>query len=227
MGPPVACTAIKLVDVPEMNYFAEQGRGEVCFRGPNVFVGYLNNPEKTAEALDADGWLHSGDIGEWTPAGALRIIDRKKNIFKLAQGEYIAPEKIEAVYARHSLVAQAYVHGDSLQASLVAVMVPDAEPFLAWATAQGFQGRSLSDLCADPKVVETVLSNINGAAARGGLKSFEQVKGLYLHAELFSIENGLLTPTFKSKRPTLQQRFAAEIARMYDDLARAAPPAKL
>lgn len=84
-------------------------------KGPNVFKGYLKDEEKTTEALDQEGWLHTGDIGKWLPNGTLKIIDRKKHIFKLAQGEYIAPEKIENIYIRSDPVAQIYVHGDSLQ----------------------------------------------------------------------------------------------------------------
>lgn len=117
IGPPLPCNHIKLVDVPEMNYFAKDQQGEICVRGPNVFVGYIKDPKKTAEAIDMEGWLHSGDIGEWTSKGQLRIIDRKKHIFKLAQGEYIAPEKIETVYARSPLIAQCFVYGDSLKVS--------------------------------------------------------------------------------------------------------------
>lgn len=109
------CNYIKLVDVEEMNYLAAKGEGEVCVKGANVFKGYLKDPAKTAEALDKDGWLHTGDIGKWLPNGTLKIIDRKKHIFKLAQGEYIAPEKIENIYLRSEAVAQVFVHGESLQ----------------------------------------------------------------------------------------------------------------
>ncbi|CAN0045501.1 unnamed protein product, partial [Ectocarpus sp. 4 AP-2014] len=99
---------------------------QICFRGCNVFAGYYKDDEKTREAFDENGWLKSGDIGMWNLDGALKIIaDRKKNIFKLSQGEYVAPEKVENIHTQSPLVAQSYVHGDSLRSSLVAVIVPD------------------------------------------------------------------------------------------------------
>lgn len=85
VGIPAPCNAIKLVDVPELGYFAKEKVGEVCIRGTNVFKGYYQMPEQTRETLDADGWLYTGDIGRWTERGTLKIVDRKKHIFKLAQ----------------------------------------------------------------------------------------------------------------------------------------------
>uniref|UniRef100_A0A3B3HIK1 Long-chain-fatty-acid--CoA ligase n=1 Tax=Oryzias latipes TaxID=8090 RepID=A0A3B3HIK1_ORYLA len=218
VGPPLPCNIIKLMDVPEMNYYAVHGEGEVCVKGPNVFKGYLKDPEKTAETIDADGWVHTGDIGKWLPNGTLKIVDRKKHIFKLAQGEYIAPEKIENIYTRSDAVAQLFVHGDSLQACLVAVVVPDPEFLSGWAERKlGLQG-SYMELCGSKKVKAAILEDMIRLGKEGGLKSFEQVKAIYLHTELFSIENGLLTPTLKSKRNEMLQHFRSQIDELYKEI---------
>ena len=218
VGVPAPCCEIKLVDVPEMRYThldKPHPRGEICVRGPSVFVGYYKSPEQTEEVLDRDGWLHTGDIGTWLPGGRLKIIDRKKNIFKLAQGEYVAPEKIENVYARNKFVAQSFVYGDSLQAYLVAVVVPDAEILLPWAKQKGFRGNTMQALCADPKVRQHILESMIQTGREAGLKGFEQVRAIALCDELFSVENNLITPTFKLKRPQAKERFQRDIAAMY------------
>lgn len=85
VGAPSPCNAIKLIDVPELGYFAKDNAGEVCLRGTNIFKGYYKNEAETRSVLDEDGWLHTGDIGKWTERGTLKIVDRKKYIFKLAQ----------------------------------------------------------------------------------------------------------------------------------------------
>lgn len=135
---------LKLVDVPEMDYTSEdiidgvkQPRGEICCRGNNTFVGYFKASDKTKEAKDEDGWVHTGDIGQILPNGALRIIDRKKNIFKLCQGEYIAAEKLENIFGKLDVLAQVFIYGDSLQSFLVAVFVPDKPNVLKWAKNNG------------------------------------------------------------------------------------------
>uniref|UniRef100_A0A8C2GE02 Arachidonate--CoA ligase n=1 Tax=Cyprinus carpio TaxID=7962 RepID=A0A8C2GE02_CYPCA len=217
VGVPIPCNIVKLVDVEEMNYFASDGEGEVCVKGKNVFRGYLNDPEKTAEALDKDGWLHTGDIGKWLPSGVLKIIDRKKNIFKLAQGEYIAPEKIENVYIQSAQVAQVFVHGDSLQSSLVAIVVPDPEVLPGFAEKLGVKG-SLEELCRNQEIKKAIISDLNKLGREAGLKSFEQVKDLYLHPDMFTIENGLLTPTLKAKRADLTKFFKVQIESLYANM---------
>ena len=121
------------------------------------------------------------------------------SIFKLAQGEYIAPEKIEIVYGKHEIVAQSFVYGDSLQSTLVAIVVPDEQPFVAWAHANGFAGKSIAELVADDKVCKAVQKLLDGHGRENGLKGFENVKAVYLTTELFSVENDCMTPTFKMK----------------------------
>ncbi|KAM9329338.1 long-chain-fatty-acid--CoA ligase 1-like [Gastrophryne carolinensis] len=214
VGAPMPCNYIKLVDVEDMNYFAAKGEGEICVKGSNVFKGYLKDDEKTAEALDKDGWLHTGDIGKWLPNGTLKIIDRKKHIFKLAQGEYIAPEKIENVYSRSEPVAQAFVHGESLQAFLVAIVVPDPDSVVSWAKKRKIEG-TYEELCRSKDLKNAILEDILKLGKEAGLKTFEQVKDIALHPEMFSIQNNLLTPTLKAKRPELRKYFQKQIDELY------------
>lgn len=113
VGAPFPSMEIKLVDVPEMNYTSEDRneegllipRGEVVYRGYNCFKGYFRQPKLTAETIDSEGWVHTGDIGQFTSNGCLKIIDRKKNIFKLSQGEYVIPDKIESKLAQSPFIA--------------------------------------------------------------------------------------------------------------------------
>uniref|UniRef100_A0A8C6XMX4 Arachidonate--CoA ligase n=1 Tax=Naja naja TaxID=35670 RepID=A0A8C6XMX4_NAJNA len=218
VGAPLPCNFIKLVDVEELNYFSSKGEGEICVKGPNVFKGYLKDKERTAEALDKDGWLHTGDIGKWLSNGTLKIIDRKKHIFKLAQGEYIAPEKIENIYIRSEPVSQIYVHGDSLQAFLVGIVVPDAEVMPGWAKKRGFHG-TFTELCSNEELKHAIMEDMVQLGKESGLHSFEQVKAISIHSEMFSVQNGLLTPTLKARRPELREYFKKQIEDLYSNIS--------
>ncbi|KAL4841854.1 hypothetical protein H8958_017144 [Nasalis larvatus] len=217
VGAPLACNYVKLEDVADMNYFSVNNEGEICIKGTNVFKGYLKDPEKTQEALDSDGWLHTGDIGRWLPNGTLKIIDRKKNIFKLAQGEYIAPEKIENIYNRSRPVLQIFVHGESLRSSLVGVVVPDPDVLPSFAAKLAVKG-SFEELCRNQVVRKAILEDLQKIGKESGLKTFEQVKAVFLHPEPFSIENGLLTPTLKAKRGELSKYFRTQIDSLYEHI---------
>uniref|UniRef100_A0A452IXR9 Long-chain-fatty-acid--CoA ligase n=1 Tax=Gopherus agassizii TaxID=38772 RepID=A0A452IXR9_9SAUR len=217
VGAPLPCNIIKLEDVADMNYFSSNNEGEVCIKGSNVFKGYLKDPERTAEAIDKDGWLHTGDIGKWMPNGTLKIIDRKKNIFKLAQGEYIAPEKIENVYIRSTPVAQVFVHGESLKSSLVGVVVPDPEVLPKFAAKLGIKDLS-EETYKNSVLKKAILEDMVKVGREAGLKSFEQVKDIYIHPEMFTIEQGLLTPTLKAKRAELSKYFQTQLEALYANM---------
>lgn len=220
VGAPLDCCEVKLEDIPDMNYKNTDQpypRGEICVRGPTIFKGYLKDEEKTREVLDGDGWLHTGDVGTWLPGGRLKIIDRKKNIFKLAQGEYVAPEKIENVYVRCPLVAQSFVYGDSLRPQLVAVVIPDPEALQPWAASRRLT-QDVNALCNDDQVKSAIMKSMQEEGRAAGLKGFEQVAAIHLHPEPFSIENGMMTPTFKVKRPQAKQAFQKQLDAMYAKL---------
>ncbi|CAK4082396.1 unnamed protein product [Aphanomyces euteiches] len=227
IGLPLSCTEIKLVSVPDMGYnvtdtfhgegehrMAVNGRGEIWMRGPNIFSGYYKAPQLTEGAFDDEGWLLSGDIGVWTLDGRLKIVDRKKNIFKLSQGEYVAPEKIENILVTSQYVAQPFVYGDSLHAVLVAIIVPEEAPLVALATTLGVTG-TLEQICANDHVVDALLKDLAAVCKKSKLHGFEIPKAIRLHTTPFSVDNDLLTPTFKLKRHEAKKAFMDEIDQLY------------
>ncbi|KAI9251955.1 hypothetical protein BY458DRAFT_523446 [Sporodiniella umbellata] len=219
VGVPFPCSEVKLVDVPDMEYFSTDKphpRGEICIRGHSVMREYYKNPEKTAETVDEEGWLHTGDIGMFDSANRVVIIDRLKNIFKLSQGEYIAPEKIEGVYQKHELVAQTFVYGDSMQSSLVGVVVPDKNGFFDWVKANY---PNMEDAYNSDQVKKDFLKIITDYGKKNDLKGFEQIRAVYLTPNEFTIDNDLLTPTFKLKRETAKKVYQSEIDTLYAALS--------
>lgn len=204
-GAPSPVDELKLRDVPEMGYTSADSpnpRGELLIRGNTVFSEYFRDPEKTAEALDADGWFHTGDICSVDKMGRFAVIDRVKNLLKLAQGEYVSPEKVENVYlASIPMFTQGLVHGDGLETYLVSLFGVDRDHFAKFAEKilktkiDPQDTTAILDACADKKVRKAVLKEMDKVAKQAKLSGFERVRNVHLTIDPFSIENDLLTPT--------------------------------
>ena len=194
-----------LQSVPDMDYLVSDKphpRGELLVRGHTLFNGYYKNEEETQKAMTKDGWFKTGDIATIDAMGRFTIIDRRKNVLKLAQGEYISPERIEGVYMNGcNYLAQAYVHGDSVQTFLVAIFGVQPDMFAPFASKILGKEVSATDFtqiraaAAEEKVRQAVLRDLDRIGRKNKFAGYEKVKNCYLYLEPFSIENELLTPT--------------------------------
>jgi len=177
--------------------------GEILARGPNIMKGYYKLPEATAETVDADGWLHTGDIGELDSDGYLKITDRKKELLKTAGGKYIAPQPIELAVKRNKFVANAMMYGDRRKFPLI-LIVPNFDNLERWAQERGLTYATRAELLRMPdvqaKVEREVMSMLHDLA------KFETPKKVLLLENDFTIESGELTPTLKVKRRVVEQR---------------------
>lgn len=189
-------------------------RGEICMWGPLMFEGYYKRADKTAECHDSEGWFTTGDVAMVYPNGSIKIIDRSKNIFKLSQGEYIAPEKIENIFVLCPTVAQSFVYGDSLKNNIVAVVVPEITVAEDWCRKNKIEF-NFEQVCQNEDFKKVIFDEILKSATDHKLSSLEKPKEISLYHEQFSVENDLLTPTFKLKRNIAQKFFQAQIEEMY------------
>ncbi len=187
--------------------------GEILMRGPWIMRGYRGLPEQTAEALDRDGWLHTGDVGFVDGEGFLAITDRKKDLIKTSGGKYVAPTELESkLKALSTYIGQALIHGDRRN-YVSALVTLDAEAVAAWASRNGLAGRSVAELARAPEVrtlVQRDLDKLNATLPR-----FATVKRFTILPREFSEVEGEVTPSQKLKRKMIEQRYKAELDQMY------------
>jgi len=186
--------------------------GEVLARGGNIFRGYLNDPERTAEALDDEGWLHSGDIGVFDEDNYLTIVDRKKELIITAGGKNISPANLEAALKSFPLIGQACVIGDG-RPFVSALLVLDPEVAPAWAKKQGIESTAPADLVQDPVVLEEIERNVADANER--FSNVERIKKYTVLSEEWLPDSEEMTPTMKLKRRGIHAKYESEIEAMY------------
>ena len=230
-----------LASVPDMEYLVTDQpspRGELLVRGNTLFSGYYKNDEETKKCMTADGWFRTGDIASVDARGRFQIVDRVKNVLKLAQGEYISPERIENVHLAHlSFLSQAYVHGDSMQTFLVAIfgVLPEAfAPFASKVLGRSVAATDLQAIdaaCKNARVRAAVVKELDKVGKKNSFAGYERVRNARLCLEPFTIDNELLTPTLKLKRPQTAKKYRQELDDLYQEALaaeeQAGPRAKL
>jgi long-chain acyl-CoA synthetase len=186
--------------------------GEIMVKGDNVMMGYYKDTEKTREVLDPDGWLHTGDIGELDKDRFLRITDRKKEIFKLSGGKYVAPQMVENTMKESMFIEQIMVIGENRKFT-AALIVPDFDYLHAWCHLHHITFRDNQDLVRKPKVVARYQEEVERYNRR--LDHVQQIKVFRLVCESWSMETGELSPTLKLKRRVIKEKYRHLIDEIY------------
>ena len=228
-GGAIRTNMLKLVDVPELNYHSmttdSEGKhspsGEICAKGLNITPGYFRDKKNTALTIDKDGWLHTGDVGRITYADqGLKVIDRVKEIFKLAQGEYIAPSKLEGAYSLSPYIEQVCIHGDSHHTFIIAIIFPSRLKLKMFLVSKGVMKEedALEDVdqfFEKDIVQDEIRDSFNKIAKEKNFNSLEKITKMIIHNEMFTLQNGLLTDTMKIKRRSFDQIFGKQIDTIY------------
>jgi fatty acid CoA ligase FadD9 len=197
----------RLADVPELGYFhtdRPHPRGELLVKSETMFPGYYKRPEITAEVFDADGYYRTGDIVAEVGPDQLRYLDRRNNVLKLSQGEFVAVSRLEVVFANSPLVQQVFVYGNSARAYLLAVVVPTQEALSRWPRAE---------------LKQMITESFQNVADAAGLQSYEIPRDVIVETGPFTVENGLLTGVRKLARPKLKEYYGERLEQLYTDLA--------
>ena len=187
--------------------------GEILSRGPHIMKGYFKNDQKTREVLTEDGWFHTGDIGELSADGYLRITDRKKDLFKLSTGKYVMPQPLENRLGLHPLIEQAVVVGPDRKYCSVLLFV-EKDTLRIYANSVGLnESFPMENLVKHPKILDKYQQLVT--TANEGMDHWSTIKHFSLMLDPLTVENGLLTPTMKVKRKKVCDLYKEDIDQMY------------
>lgn len=221
-GPCGIATEVKLRNVSEMGYEIKDLKGELMISGPQVFKGYYYNEPETLKVFSEDGWFYTGDIARIDDHGRLYIIDRVKNFFKLAQGEYISPEKIENRYlSSNPLISQCYVHGDSVKSYLIGVVGIEPGKGIQFLNEEcGYNILDMSDhevlrVLNEVRNKKKILQHLNKNVGNQ-LLGFEKLHNIHIEINPLTVERNVVTPTMKLKRGIASKFFSQPFHKLYE-----------
>lgn len=209
---------VKLVDVADAGYYAKNDQGEIWIRGDPVMPEYFKNPKETEASFDSEGWFKTGDIGEWTATGQLKIIDRKKNLVKTLNGEYIALEKLESVYRSNTYVQNICVYADQNHAKPVGIIVPNETAIRSLALDLGLiqnENDEIHKALHESKLVNKVLKALLSTAKSQGLNGIELLQGIVFVDEEWTPQNGFVTSAQKLQRKKILEANKKEVDKVY------------
>jgi long-chain acyl-CoA synthetase len=197
--------------------------GELLCGGQMLCSGYLNDPEQTQKLFldESRTWIRSGDIAKWDPDNYLMVVDRMRSIFKLSQGEYVAAELLTNIYELAELVQQIFVYGDSSRNCLVAVVVPNRNMAAQWAKREQLSDEEFTELCQRDDFAAAIQQQLDELTTTRKLPGYERIRAITLEPVVWTIENNILTPTFKLRRKKLADKYKDTIEKLY---RRADPP---
>lgn len=211
----------KLIDVPDAGYYAKNNQGELLLFGKPITKEYYKNEKETSEAFTPDGWFKTGDICEWTPLGNLKVIDRRKNLVKTLNGEYIALEKLESIYRSNPSVLNICVYADQSKVKPVAFILPNEAHLRRFLKESGvysdsdLNSKSLGELCDDKKVTKTVLKSLLSTGKSQGLKGIELLQNIILLDEEWTPQNGFVTSAQKLQRRKILEAHKGKLEEAY------------
>lgn len=214
-GYPLRNVELRIVPVPD--FTDEEGCGEIQMGGTGLCSGYLNDEEATRNLFtdDTHTWIHTGDIGKFDEQNALLVVDRMRSIFKLAQGEYVAGDLLGNFFEESPLIEHIFVYGDSSRPFLVAIVVPLKSEVAKFLNKSRITDEEFRDACSSKELNDRIMSDITEIAKRKKLLGYQKVISIYITNDEWTIENGIITPTFKLKRKVLYEKYKKEIEYLY------------
>lgn len=213
-GYPLRNVEIKIVPTEG---FEEPGVGEIQMGGTGLCSGYLNDPEATAALFtdETHKWIRTGDIGKWDEDGSLLVVDRMRSIFKLSQGEYVAGDLLAQYFESSDLIESIFVYGDASRQYLIGIVIPALHAARKVFGKPNMTREELAENAQNPRLEKAVMEELNRIATEKKLLGYQKVRAIRCVVDEWTVENGVLSPTFKVKRKVLASRYSKEIEELY------------